>query len=330
MLSAREAQNFPRRAFGGAFGARPRSPPAPHVSHARASFLSRRGTEWAHLSEAERTRDTTQHSTERRKQNFHGAATTRKLQATGMMWLFFTAPAAALMPLAQPSSLLARTAEVILRARLRTAASVQVDVDAKPQELLSGGFRGVRVVGADWCTPMRLSCRALDVSVGTARIDFGSLVTKQRILMQTAAVGQASIVFDEADWGNFIVHPLMSEALARYARGQVSPPAVRLAKGATLTPTAATMSIQWDGAPLLATLTQRPGAPATVSVEPACDTAASFMSAFFNSLTIDLDGCELRFSSLSIGPGRSRGSALELSLGLDVCVRRFPSPFVNF
>lgn len=250
--------------------------------------------------------------------------------AAAALMVLFLPPAAALMPLAQPSNLLSRTAEVILRARLRTANSVQVTVDAKPEELLGGGFRGVRVVGAAWCTPMRLSCRALDVSVGRASIDFGSLVSKQRIFMQTAARGEARIAFDDADWANFLVHPLMSEALTRYARRQTHPPDVQLAKGAALTPQAATMSVQWNGTPLTATLTQKTGAPATVSVEPACDAAASFLSAFFNSLTIDLDGCELSFRSLSIKPGQRRGSALELSLLLDVCVRRFPSPFINF
>ena len=53
------------------------------------------------------------------------------------------------------------------------------------------------------------------------------------------------------------------------------------------------------------------------------DEAAAFLSTFFNGLVIDLDGCELTFSTLDV-------SAVELSLGLAVCVRKFPSPFINF
>ena len=68
-------------------------------------------------------------------------------------------------PLTQPTSLIASTAELILRARLRTVTSVDVDVDGSGPELLGGGVQGVRIRGTNWCTPMSLSCRTLDISV---------------------------------------------------------------------------------------------------------------------------------------------------------------------
>ena len=87
--------------------------------------------------------------------------------------------------------------------------------------------------------------------------------------------------------------------------------------------------------------------------------AAAFLSDFFDNLTVDLDGCELSFRKLRLQPaaaaaatgvgaaaaarpaaavaprgvaagGGELGGELELQLELGVCVRRFPSPFVNF
>ena len=61
--------------------------------------------------------------------------------------------------------------------------------------------------------------------------------------------------------------------------------------------------------------------------------AAHFLTRFFNTLTVDLDGCELRFRALRLQPAGAAAAGrgeLELHLELGVCVRRFPSPFVNF
>jgi len=109
------------------------------------------------------------------------------------------------------------------------------------------------------------------------------------------------------------------------------------------------------GAPLSATLSQPAngggggGGGALVVVAPPTEdeavdetsgAAAHFLSAFFNTLTIDLDGCELSFRALRLqtagaagargGAAAAAGGELELQLELGVCVRRFPSPFVNF
>ena len=50
---------------------------------------------------------------------------------------------------------------------------------------------------------------------------------------------------------------------------------------------------------------------------------SDWLTALFNELVIDLDGCELRFLQL-------RFSDDQLSLALDVRVRSFPSLDVNF
>ena len=117
-----------------------------------------------------------------------------------------------------------------------------VVVDGSGPELIGGAVRGMRVRGSDWNTPMSLSCRTLDVSVGRASIDFPALATQQRILLKQPALGSAAISFSAADWGSFLAHPLMSEALSGFAARAPAPrpSSVRFRRdGATLTQSAA-------------------------------------------------------------------------------------------
>ena len=140
--------------------------------------------------------------------------------------------------------------------------------------------------------------------------------------------------------------------------------------GASFAPGAVRFGLDYNGTPLSATLSQPAtgggggGGGALVEVAPpvaphaggaraeASDgapteatlgAAAHFLTRFFNTLTVDLDGCELRFRALRLQPAGAAGAAgarggaaaagrteLELHLQLGVCVRRFPSPFVNF
>ena len=54
------------------------------------------------------------------------------------------------------------------------------------------------------------------------------------------------------------------------------------------------------------------------------------MAALFTGLVLDLDGCELRFRSLRVEGGGSAASPMQLTLGLGVRVRAFPSLDINF
>ena len=141
------------------------------------------------------------------------------------------------------------------------------------------------------------------------------------------------------------------------------PPAVRFHQdGASFAPGAVRFGFDYNGTPLSATLSQPAtgggggggGGGALVEVAPpvaphaggaraeasegapteaTLGAAAHFLTRFFNTLTVDLDGCELRFRALRLQPAGAAAAGrgeLELHLELGVCVRRFPSPFVNF
>ena len=127
-----------------------------------------------------------------------------------MTGLLLIAAAAGLFPLAppNPAQLLSKVAELVLRTRLKTSGKVAVDVQ-DGGAMFVGRVNGVRVTGSDWITPLRLSCRQLDVSVGQTAIDFGALATQQKILLQKPSVGSAKITFTAEDWSNFLSHPLV-------------------------------------------------------------------------------------------------------------------------
>ena len=124
-----------------------------------------------------------------------------------------------------PSRLLSQVAEFILRARLRECGSCDIEASADAASILAGGVKSVRIKGQRWCTPMRLSCRELDIAVGATSVDFPALASR-RILLKKPALGDATISFTAADWDNFLVHPQMDVALAeRRKRALESPTA---------------------------------------------------------------------------------------------------------
>lgn len=51
--------------------------------------------------------------------------------------------------------------------------------------------------------------------MGAAAIDYGALVSQQRIVLRNIPRGEARILFNARDFGNFLVHPLMADAAAK-------------------------------------------------------------------------------------------------------------------
>lgn len=261
-----------------------------------------------------------------------------------ILGVLFVATDALLSPFAPPdpvSQALSGVAKIVLESRLQELQSVDVQVRASPLAILSGGVDGVRVSGRGWCTPMRLSCRELDVSVGRTAIDVQALVSSRRILLQRAAEGDATMVFSGADWQHFLEHPLMAAAIAN-RRCTLPCPCISFAGSrAVVRPDGVEFTLRWGEHALQARLYQRQGGQVVASVraddlvvvEPAAaaadvdaDTArlaAMWIVGLFENLVLDLDGCELRFRSL-----RAATDKLELRLG--VRIRSFPSLDITF
>ena len=272
------------------------------------------------------------------------------------MLALLVAPAALFFPPPpQPTALISNAAELILRTRLRAHRLVSVSVDGSPADLLSGRVAGVQVAGSGWCTPMKLSCEELRFNVGRTSLDF-SKIPQGRIVLQQPARGSAKISFTAEDWGNFLAHPLLLNALTARRRSAAAP-SVTLGRAAIDASGAVRFNVVWGGVALVASLSQpvgssrakvacaapppaeqgstQPPAELPPELEEAARDAAAFLEGFFNELLVDLDGCELRFRSLEVAGraasprSRAVGAAL-LELDLDVCVKRFPSPAINF
>ena len=247
-----------------------------------------------------------------------------------------------------PDRLLSQVAELVLRTRLRECGSCDISVQADPASLLSGGVNGVRVSGRNWCTPMQLSCRALDFDVGSTAVDLVALSTQQRILLKRPAEGSATICFAASDWDSFLLHPQLAACVA--ARRAAAPaPAVSFSQsgGTRLLVSKSgegvvAFPVRFGGVELAARLSQRPdGSVACVArrLQPATPDAAAapddddaaaragpWLAGLFETLVLDLDGCALSFRSLSVAGAPQP----ELALQLDVCVRSFPSLDINF
>jgi hypothetical protein len=276
------------------------------------------------------------------------------------------------------SQTLSTVAKLVLQSRLQELQSVDVQVKASPLSILGGGVDGVRVHGTKWCTPMKLSCRELNVKVGRTAIDVTALITTRRIVLQNSAMGVATMVFSGADWQNFLMHPLMSKALAD--RRSVAPCPSNIIsftaadegtqpilRAATVSRDGVEFSVLCynndndDNVPLRRVRLYQPrggrvmasvmaddafdgivkptfsssssssstaGAGATIpdvntDVADNISATAMWIVEFFETLVLDLDGCELRFQSLTSETDR-------LELQLDVRVRSFPSLDINF
>ena len=159
-------------------------------------------------------------------------------------------------------------------------------------------------------------------------------------------------MFTAADWDNFLCHPQMTAAVAA-RRGSASVPTVGFlrAGGSRLSVVdgasgVVAFPVSFDGARLEALLSQRadgtveclaqPQAGAAEAMGDEADAIAAaaragpWLGALFTDLVLDLDGCALSFQSLRVARRASGEEAAELTLQLDVCVRRFPSLDINF
>eukprot|EP00978_Attheya_sp_CCMP212_P036517 scaffold166324_cov49-Attheya_sp.AAC.1 len=80
------------------------------------------------------------------------------------------------------SSLISKLAVVALRLRLEQNSGVECDVQGKSADLLLKGKVGpVTVRGKGWGSPLGLTCRAIEATVGQCDLDLGSIVSKRKL-----------------------------------------------------------------------------------------------------------------------------------------------------
>ena len=108
------------------------------------------------------------------------------------------------------STLISSLAVVALKLRLESQTSVKCTVQSSSKELLLKQSIGpVSVRGKDWSSPLRLTCRVIQADVATCMLDMNSVLKKRKLILLEPAKGTAMIAFNNADFGNFLKHPLL-------------------------------------------------------------------------------------------------------------------------
>lgn len=236
-----------------------------------------------------------------------------------------------------------------LRSRLRECGGVTASICCDAWSLLQGRVNGVRLTGEGWRSPLNLTARHLEATVGEAVLDITAVLLQRRIVLTNVPVGTARVVFDAPDLGNFLVHPLMAAAAATAAFAfdqhsvRIAPPSVAQPEGAV----EFTGTWRSDGQRYSVRLLPVAGGAGGASTgrgrgvqahavplssgarASSANIIAADLTSLFNGLCIDLQGAEFAFLSIRVLPGLGfAGGLVELSLSLEV--KKFPPLDVKF
>ncbi|KAF8054989.1 Serp2 [Scenedesmus sp. PABB004] len=243
------------------------------------------------------------------------------------------------------ADILENVASLALRARLKECRSVKTSVSCDAWSLLAGRVNGVKIVGEGWRSPLNLTAQLLEATVGEATLDPGAVLLKQQIALTNRPVGTAHVVFTAPDFGNFLCHPLMTAAAQACVQGHAfvfEAPSVRIIAPSRAAPAGVIeFAGTWrgDGQRYQVSLLPVPGGAALgalgrgvqahavpLSIGARASSASiveDSLTKFFNTLTLDLQGAELSFMSLTVIPGLGfAGGLADLNLRLEL--KRFP------
>lgn len=236
-----------------------------------------------------------------------------------------------------------------LRARLKEARLVRADISCDAFSLLAGRVNSVTIKGEGWRSPLNLTAQSLEATVGAAALDYGQALARREIVLTNVPTGTARIVFSEADLGNFLVHPLVVEAAKAVVQGapfvfdresvRIEPPSKERPEGAIhLTGMARHNNARFQVELLPVGRGVAAGGRGVQAHAIALDAGSRSSSAnavedaltrFFNSLTVSLDGVEMRLMSLAVAAGTGFAGALA-DLRLQLAVKSFPPLNVRF
>ena len=240
------------------------------------------------------------------------------------------------------SSLISQLAVMALKRRLAGHTSVTCDVPGVSPQLLFGKVGPVTVSGTGWQSGLGLTCRAIEATVDTCELDIQRVVAQQKLSLIRPARGKAMIALNAADFGNFITHPLIKSPTIPVKNGQQSAP-IKFKKEGTdvdaetgvVTFFVESLGMNWQCELRRGTAGSERGA--VVSAVPVSETGndetakakavGGSLTRFFNEIEFDLDGTSLSFRDMQV---TGKGKTPSLMLSLNICVRKFPSPGLEF
>ena len=230
------------------------------------------------------------------------------------------------------AKLIETVAANILKFNLKTQTSVVVAVNSDDFEALTRGkVRQVQIKGTDWSSRKRLTCKALDISVGEVGVDYSKIVATGRIeIRKPGGRGRAKLFMSFEDFRNFLKHPLTNEALRRSRltfedEAPIKDAAALVLKAKFDEDRNAVRAFRMQPA------SEEDERVEVVDVSDGSNTNTSNKNSeqaervkrFFETLELDLMGTKLRYRNMRV---EENGVALDLN----VLVERFPPPVINF
>lgn len=241
-------------------------------------------------------------------------------------------------PLDISGSLISQLAEIAIKLRLKDQTAVQCDVSSTSTDLLLGGKIGpVTVRGRGWGSSRGLTCRVIEATVQSCELDVGRIASSRKLVLNTPAEGKAMIALDKTDWGNFITHPLMRPPQVmdgespKFLKDNAE---IDAGKG-TVVFFSEYRGQTWQCTLQRAESSQGSARVTVTPVEQEADEAtaeqaqelSSSLTTFFNELVYELDGTFLSYVDMMV---TDRGAAPSVMLALNILVRKFPSPGLDF
>ena len=93
------------------------------------------------------------------------------------------------------SGLISNLAIAALGRRLGNDATVDCIVQAESHDLLLGRVGPVVVKGTEWKSPLGMSCRAIEVTVGNCMLDMTSVVRRQKLILSVPGKSRINFLF---------------------------------------------------------------------------------------------------------------------------------------
>ena len=225
------------------------------------------------------------------------------------------------------AKLIETVAANILKFNLKTQTSVVVAVNSDDFEALTRGkVRQVQIKGTDWSSRKRLTCKALDVSVGEVGVDYSKIVSTGRIeIRKPGGRGRAKLFMSFEDFRNFLKHPLTNEASRRSKLTFEDEAPIKDAAALVLK---AKFDEDRNAVRAFRMQPEEDERVEVVDVSDGSDTTTNSEQAervkrFFETLELDLMGTKLRYRNMRV---EENGVALDLN----VLVERFPPPVIDF
>ena len=239
-------------------------------------------------------------------------------------------------PVFDPAAAISAVAEAALKTPLvlKSYGSVRVAIEAPIEAAIARGeVRRVEITGTGWSSPRSLTCRNIEFIVDEpCALDVEAAMQMRGILLKRPARGRARLTFDSRDFGNFLSHPLLRAAAAAAAARRDGFDFV-FEGGETARVCGNEGFLEYSGVIGASgerrTVRMRPMEGSRVDARlvgaDADETFERSMASFFERLVIDLEGTELRYRDMTIDPARST-----VDFELDLCVKKFPSPNIQF